>query len=184
MKQATKTSLFIILSALAMGMSIFSILKSIEHTPKIGYVQAQKLITNYEGFKEASREFQHKSAIWQANIDTLASEITTIKSKYQKDLPTLSAKEIELHVELIKSKEQQLQQYRQGIQQKASQEDQQMTNNVIMEVNAFIKEYGEKHNYVIIFGATEAGNIVYAKDALDLTEEVLDILNRRYKGES
>ncbi|NJN25203.1 MAG: hypothetical protein HC819_04100 [Cyclobacteriaceae bacterium] len=69
------------------------------------------------------------------------------------------------------------------MQQKAAQEDQEMTSNVVLDVNAFLKEYGEDHGYKIIFGATEAGNIVYAEEAIDLTEEVLDLMNKKYKGE-
>ena len=155
----------------------------VERQPKIAYVQSGYLLSNYQGFKDASLAYQQKSMQWQANIDTLTSELGVLRQKYQRDLPELSSKEKELSMELIKTKEQQLKQYRLGIQQKATQEDQEMTANVVQEVNAFLKEYGERRDYQIIFGATDMGNIVYAREAIDLTEEVLAALNKKYKGE-
>jgi outer membrane protein len=151
--------------------------------PKIAYVQSSYLLSNYQGFKDASLAYQQKSSLWQSNIDTLAKELTSIKTKYQQDLSKLTAKEKELSIELIKAKDQQLQQYQQGIQQKAAQEDQTMTSGVVQEVNAFLKEYGEARNYMIIFGATDMGNVVYAREGLDITEEVLEALNKNYRGE-
>lgn len=155
----------------------------LEGKPKIAYVQSSYLLSNYQGFKDASTNYQQKSMQWQANIDTLASELNSIQAKYQQEVKGLSAREKELSIELIKTKKQQLQQYQQGIQQKAAQEDQAMTSGVVQEVNAFLKEYGEKRNYQIIFGATDMGNIVYAREAIDLTEEVLVAINKRYQGE-
>jgi len=54
---------------------------------------------------------------------------------------------------------------------------------VINQVNSFIKEYGTQHNYNIIFGTTQGGNIVYAVDALNITDDVLKSLNEKHKGE-
>lgn len=106
-----------------------------------------------------------------------------MKSDFEVRRATLTARERALTEELIRTREQQLAQYSQGIQQQAAREDQEITGRVVQEINAFLKEYGEKHNYKIIFGATEMGNIVYAEEAIDLTEEVLEALNRRYRGE-
>lgn len=155
----------------------------LESQTKIAYVQSGYLLSNYQGFKDASVAYQQKSTVWQANIDTLANELSFIKKQHRQNESGMSSREKELSMELINSKEQQLRQYQQGIQQKAAQEDQAMTTGVVQEVNTFLKEYGERNNYRIIFGAIEAGNIVYAEDALDLTEEVLDLLNKRYRGE-
>lgn len=155
----------------------------LERSPRIAFVQTGHLLTNYQGFKDASQAYRQKSSVWQANMDTLARELNVLKEQYEENKKSFSTREKELTTTLIQTRQQQLDQYRQGISQKAAQEDQEMTGRVVQEINAFLKEYGEKHHYKIIFGATEMGNIVYAEDAIDLTEEVLDALNRRYKGE-
>lgn len=57
-----------------------------------------------------------------------------------------------------------------------------MTADVVNEVNAFLKEYGEEKGYTIIMAATEYGNIAYADEDLDITDEVLERLNKQYAG--
>lgn len=150
---------------------------------KLAYVNSAYLMTNYQGFKDASVAYQQKSQVWKSNIDTLNKELQTSVQKYQAEKGKLSKKEKELSEELIQTKQNQLKQYSQGIQQKAAQEDQAMTQEVVKEINIFLKDYGEKHGYKIIFGATEAGNIVYAEEAINITEEVLEALNKNYTGE-
>jgi Skp family chaperone for outer membrane proteins len=48
-------------------------------------------------------------------------------------------------------------------------------------INSFLKEYGKKHGYQIIFGTTN-GSIVYGEGtALDITNEIIEQLNARYQ---
>ena len=94
----------------------------------------------------------------------------------------MTAKEKALSMELLEAKRKQFGDYQQGIRQKSVQEDGAMTNQVLSEVNAFIGEYGRKKGYTIILGATQMGNLVYASDRLDITDELQDALEKNYNG--
>lgn len=148
----------------------------------IAYVDSNKLLENYEGMKSARQAFQQKASVWQANIDTLKAELDREVKKYEAEKKGMTAKEKSLSEELIKAKQQQFVDYQKGIQQKSQQEDYQMTEQVLMEVNVFIEEYGKNKGYEVIFGATNTGNIVYAKEYLDITEELQQLLNDNYLG--
>lgn len=78
------------------------------------------------------------------------------------------------------TKEQQLLRYREAIQQQAQRENQRLTQAVLAEINAYIKQYGKEKHYTFILGATESGNIVYAADGTDITDDVLKGLNAQY----
>ena len=69
----------------------------------------------------------------------------------------------------------------QDLKEKFQQEDQELTKKVLDKVNEYIKRYGKKGGYTIILAATQYGNIVYAEEGVDLTEEVLKGLNTEYK---
>jgi len=56
-----------------------------------------------------------------------------------------------------------------------------VTQTVINDINDYVKEYGKEHGYKIIFGASGGGNIMYADDSSDLTNEVLKGLNSEYE---
>ncbi|MEQ8627856.1 OmpH family outer membrane protein [Ekhidna sp.] len=149
---------------------------------KVVYVDTNVLLENYEGMKVARQEFQQKATQWQANLDTLRSELNREIQNYEAGKSGMSTKERELNEKLIGTKQQQLVDYQKGIQQKSQQEDYQMTEQILAEVNAFIESYGKKKGYTYILGANNSGNIVYAEDYLDITEELQEALNKNYQG--
>ena len=52
----------------------------------------------------------------------------------------------------------------------------------MLQLNQYVKEFGEKNSYDIIHGANGNGSLMYAKDILNLTEEVKAFINNKYKG--
>lgn len=150
---------------------------------RIVYIDSAQLVNGYLGMKEARNSYQQKSVTWKANIDTLMQEVQRSIQMHEKEMSGMTQKERELSEELIKTKQKQLRDYQRAIQEKAQQEDTQMTTLVLEEVNTFLKEYGKKNNYRIIMAATEYGNLAYADEGLDITDDVLEELNKRYRGE-
>lgn len=148
----------------------------------IYYVNSAKLINEYKGMIDARQAYQKKAIVWKSNIDTLANEIQQEIKKYEKESPKMTPKERDLTRQLIQSRQQQLTDYQKAAQEKAAQEDGQMTKQVIDQINAYIKEYGKRQGYGIVLAATEYGNIAYAEEGKDITEQVLEGLNRKYKG--
>lgn len=152
-------------------------------TQEVVYVDSQKLINNYQGMLDARKVFQQKAAGWKANVDTLASEVQKQIFDYEKESAGLTTKERQLSEELIRTKQKQLMDYQQAMNTQAQQEDSKMTGDVITQVNAYLKKYGEKKGYTIILAATEYGNLAYADEGLDITEDVLTGLNKEYTGQ-
>ncbi len=50
-------------------------------------------------------------------------------------------------------------------------------DSMITKVKDFVKDYGEENDYTYIFGSNESANIIYAKEGLDITQEILEELN-------
>lgn len=151
-------------------------------TEKVVYIDSTKVINAYHGMAEARKEYQAKVAIWKGNIDTLATEIQQDITKYEKESLKMTVKEKDLTKQLIKNKQQRLAEYQRAINEKAGQEDATATKKVVDEINAYIKGYGQANNYTIVLAATEYGNIAYAKEYLDITDSVIEGLNKKYNG--
>lgn len=167
-------SLAVAVIALAVGIFNYT------QTPRLAYVDTAELLNNYEGMKVAREAYQKKTVQWKANVDTLMSEVQQAIKDYEKEASRMSSKEQDLSKQLIKTKQDQLRSYQQAIQQQSQQEDQQMTEAVLSTVNSLIKEYGESNSYKIIIGATNMGNVVYAKEGINITQDILEILNKEY----
>jgi outer membrane protein len=149
---------------------------------KIVYVDSAKLLNGYKGMQAARNDFQKKAVSWKANVDTLTKDLQASIMKYERDLSKMTAKEKSLTQELLRTKQKQLADYQQATNTKAQQEDGQMTAQVVAQINAFIKKYGQKKGYRIILAATDYGNIAYAEEGLDITEDILSELNAEYEG--
>ncbi len=146
------------------------------------YVDSARLVNGYKGMETARAEFQKRTATMKANVDTLISEIQKEIMKFEKESAKMTAKEKDLTKKLIQTKQQQLGDYQRAVKEKAAQEDSQLTKKVLDEINAYLKDYGKLHQYKIILAATDYGNIAYAEEGIDITDEVLDGLNKKYSG--
>ena len=70
-----------------------------------------------------------------------------------------------------------------AIQKQIKEEDKKATQTVINDINDYVKAYGKKQGHQIIFGASGSGNIMYANEASDLTQDVLEGLNAEFEGQ-
>ena len=138
------------------------------------------IMDQYKGMVEARKDYQVKADAWQANIDTLQSEIEKLIQDYTENQHKLSG-ELRADKEAeINRKQEQFYKYREAIAQKAQEEDQKLTEGVVKQINSYLEEYGKENKYSIIFGTTSGGSIVYGDDATDITSEVLKGMNEEY----
>jgi outer membrane protein len=152
-----------------------------EHEQAIVYVDSQKLVAGYKGMQAARKEFEAKASVWKANMDTLQVDLENKMKEYELKQATLSKREKELTEELIQSKQEQYLNYQTAIQEKIQQEDQALSKAVLEKVNDYLKRYGKYKGYKIILAATQYGNIAYAHEGKDVTEEVIKGLNEEYR---
>ena len=144
------------------------------------YVDVNKLIEGYSRTKLAKAEFEKKATTMRSNVDSLVTNWQKELQSYEKERASMSAKELELKQELLANKQQQINGYQEAIQKQIQEEDKKATQTVINDINDYIKEFGKRKGYKIIFGASGGGNIMYADESSDLTEEVLKGLNAEY----
>jgi Skp family chaperone for outer membrane proteins len=56
------------------------------------------------------------------------------------------------------------------------------TSDIWKVINESVNEFGEKEGYDLIFGAVGSGSLMYADRSQDVTDEVIQFINERYKG--
>jgi outer membrane protein len=57
-------------------------------------------------------------------------------------------------------------------------------DSLVKDVKKFIKEYGKEKGYNYIYGTGDAATVLYAKEEYDITNEVIKLLNEKYKSSS
>jgi outer membrane protein len=149
-------------------------------SPKIVYVDSIKVLSGYKGMEYAKKEYDVKVSVWNANLDTLKMEMEIKFQEYETKRLKLSVKEKELMEELLETKRQQYLNYQQMVAEKMKKEDQELTAKVHTKVNDYLKRYGEQKGYAFILGANQYGSIVYAENAVNITDEVIEGLNKEF----
>lgn len=176
------------ISKLATPLSILALIASLaslfisQSKSELVYVDVNKLLQSYDRTKVDREAFNKKTAVMRSNVDSLMTDWQDELKSYEKERTSMTKKELALKQELLQNKQQQINNYQQAVQKQIQEEDQKMTQTVVNDINAYVKEYGKNHGHRIIFGAQGNGNIMYAKEGIDLTDKILEGLNKQYHG--
>ena len=176
------------LNKLALPIAFIALIASIatfflmQTNSELVYVDVNKLLDGYDRTTVEREAFNKKATAMKANVDSLMTDWQNELKSYEKERSSLTKKELELKQQLLQNKQQQINSYQQAVQKQIQEEDQKMTQTVINDINDYVKEYGKEHGHRIIFGAQGSGNIMYAQEGADLTQELLQGLNQQYNG--
>lgn len=169
----------LMIATAAVIISGFSLYNS-TRSPKVAYIRSADMIYAYEGMKEAQKIFQDKMQAWQSNLDTLRLELQRNVNSYTQELGRLSVHDKTERQELLNRQQQNYNQYTKAINEKSKDEEQKMTEGVLNQVNSFVEEYSKAKGYDLVIGTTNAGNLLYAREYMDITDDVLKALNENY----
>ncbi|MFQ5793937.1 MAG: OmpH family outer membrane protein [Candidatus Bipolaricaulia bacterium] len=118
---------------------------------KIGLINVQQVFNEYEGTTQAVEQFQQR---------------------YQENQDQLNALQREFEAGNIS--EEQFEEVRQRLEAELDLVDQQMTAEIIREIDRVIKEFGREEGYDLII-RTEG--VLYAREGLNITDQIIVRLN-------
>ena len=152
---------------------------------KIVYVNTDSLLSEkFLLYKELSEKFMktQEARITDLNIKAKAldQEAQEWQRKVQNNGFLTEQRALEARDKIIQ-KQQELQNLQQELNDKSVLEETEMSMQVFGEVTAFLKEYNKEKGYSIILATTMPGSVLYAEPGFDITSEVLEGLNARYK---
>ncbi len=133
----------------------------------------------YDGFKmkiHYQKEIENRMLTERNILDSMRIElkILHLKSQNNPNDKTL-AKEVE-----IKNNELNVFQVR----AKANAEElaEKYENQIWSQINQYVREYGKKNKFKMIFGAAGDGSIMYVDENADYTNVVLNYINEKYES--
>lgn len=151
-------------------------------TEKTGFVDTEKLLTEYNELKDARERFTKESDAIQSDLELKIKAYQIKEDLFRKNGPSMSRKKQEEKYNELSAEAQQLQQERQAKLGKLQLESQNTIDSLITKVKDKVKDYGTTNGYSYIYGSNDAGSVLFGKEELDLTPVVLEELNKSYKG--
>tara|TARA_Y100000589_G_scaffold175649_2_gene166709 strand:- start:790 stop:1326 length:537 start_codon:yes stop_codon:yes gene_type:complete len=171
--------ILIIGSILVLGFLSF---KSKQREPVLAYIDTDHLLENYQGTKEATEQLTSKTTKWQNHIDSLKKVYMAKTENFYTDSSMLSQEDKKAEKQSLLQMKYTISQM-QGNQQKSFKtEDERLSKGILNKIDYELANYCVENNFTLVLGATP-GTVLYANDAIDITDQVLDMLNSKYKGE-
>lgn len=147
---------------------------------KIAYVDVEVLMKDYEGTKALEVKMKEKQELKAKELDSLTAPFQEkVKNYYQVAQKLSAQKRAEAEAGL-----QQEQQFLQQQQQLATQELQKETQEgyevITKAVDSLVGNYAKSNGYNMIFGTSGKGTVMYGDEKLDVTKQVIEVLNKEY----
>ena len=176
---------------------------SISRNLTMVYVNIDSLLTNYKYVEEVEKQLEGKK-------NTMLSEISKKSSQLENKLGSKAealqrkAQEFEAKAEgmsqaIQQIKMQQLQEEDQALQQESMeaqqavmelketlgaqlmQEEADLNDEVQQLITDYLEKYNKDHNYTFVLAKGTGAGVLLANDALDITNDILDGLNKEYE---
>jgi len=164
-----------IILLLIAGVSI-SLYSSITQ-PKIAYVQTDKVYNEFIYKKELEVKYEEVLSYRNRILDSLEIQINAISVNIQN-----SEHKREENMQTYQYLAMQYQEKKKTFEEDNQLMLQKYTDQIWVQLNKYIEEYGKNGNIDFIYGANGSGNIMHANKAYDETEKLIIYVNERYQG--
>ena len=150
---------------------------------KIAYVEVDTIMSKYQYWKDVMKLMQGKQANIQKTLQGKQQSLQQAAANFQQGIQ--SNKYSQAQAQQIQANLQQQAQEGDALQQRLGSEYQKEVekyNTALSDsIHHFLAEYNKDKKFSLIL-AKQGANILYASNALDITDQVVAGLNKRYKG--
>ena len=138
----------------------------------------QSVFATNEG-QRAVQDVQKKYEPRKSQIDTLASEVDSLKKQLQGAPATLSDEEKQTRLKNIDTKEKQLNRDAEDAQQAYNTDLQEAYGKVAQKVSVTAKSYCQQSGFTLLLDVSnQASNVMWANQSTDVTQAVVDAYNK------
>jgi len=158
---------------------------SSDNSFKIAYVKTDTLAEVYEYYNDLKTALLMEQQEIEADLGARYKSMETKSMQYQRDLqnkmitPTsYQQKQEKLQLDLQK-----WQQDQERYQIEMMEKSQNLTLEILDSIQNYIEIYNKEYNYSMIMAADTLGStVLYADKNLDVTEDIIKALNKRYRA--
>lgn len=151
----------------------------------IAYINIDSVIFKFDMFLDRRSDLMTKQKSAEAELNSKGTQYQNGAKDYQDKvnkglLTRASAAQIE---QSLLQQQQELVTLRDKLQSNLVEEEQVMNRQILDYITKFLEENRSEYNYQYILGKSFGGVVLYGDNSLDITQKVLDAINKKYKGE-
>jgi outer membrane protein len=151
----------------------------------IAYINIDSVIFKFDMFLDRRNDLMAKQKSAEAELNSKGTQyqkdVKDYQDKANKGLITrASAAQVE---QSLGQQQQELVTLRDKLQSNLVDEEQVMNRQILEYITKFLAENRADYNYQYILGKSFGSVVLYGDNSLDITQKVLDAINKKYKAE-
>lgn len=153
----------------------------------VAFVNIDSLLMNYDYFKDMNDQLMKKSTNSNQTLNNRQRQLEAEYADFKKKIDNnvfLSNERAQQEAARIQKLEADLQSLGQRYQNEFMAEQAKLNSQIADSVRLGLEIYNKTANYQIIFSNSGLDNILFARDAYDITGDIIKLLNNRYKPEA
>jgi outer membrane protein len=147
---------------------------------KVNYVDYEILMKEYKATHALEESLKQKQDQKAKEFDSIQQPFNLKVQKYYQTAQNMSASKRQKMEEELQIEQQQLQLLQQQASQELQLENQKRSEALMKKIDSFVSDYAKTNKINMILGTQGRGAVLYADDNLNVTSEILTILNAEY----
>jgi outer membrane protein len=151
---------------------------------KLATVDLQRALNECDAGKKAKEDFKSQVDKLQADLNKQKTEIEKIKEDVEKKGMVLKDEERKNIERDYQRRLRDFQRTYKDSQAELQQRDNELTSEILRQLQEVIAEYGGKQGYTLVLEASNTGAVLYYSRSVDITDQVIQEYNAKRKGVS
>ncbi|KPJ60557.1 MAG: hypothetical protein AMJ46_06045 [Latescibacteria bacterium DG_63] len=147
---------------------------------KVGFIDSERIFQEFKGVQEAQSQFDLDIQNWKAEATQMKNDIEKLRTEIDNQRLMLSQTKLEEKETELQGKIREYEEFVQRIWGPSGEleiRNEQLTKPIIAKIRTVVDKIGLDEEFTIILDAAD-GNIVFGDKELDLTDRVLEELEK------
>lgn len=150
----------------------------------VAYVNLDSLTEKYEFYQKSIKSLEYQLKSKQNALKDREKKFMEDVQKYQQMAASMTDNHRKTKEESLMKEEEDIMKLREKLQGDLANQEIKFQKDFLKNLDDYFKNLGREKNYSYIFTYSKGGpaSIVFAKDSLEITREVVEGLNKQYKN--
>lgn len=150
---------------------------------RVAYINSDSVLQHYEYLKANRVQLEAKSKKIEQEYRNRAQGLQNEITAYQRNVTNMTLGQVKAVEEDLGKKQQNLQMYQQTISQQLMEEEAKLNKELYDRVTAYLKKFAAEKDLHFVLKFDVSSDVLYAGDALDVSQDVILGLNSEYEQE-
>ena len=147
---------------------------------RVAYINNDTLIAGYAYQQELRESLENQARLLDADLQKRTKVFEENYTLLEQEAPNMSPEELQFAQADLMQRQQELIQYRDARAQELAEEEARLTNELLDDLNAVLKELKKEQGIDFIFSLSPTSSLLMANDRYDMTQQVVSRLNENY----